>query len=319
MKYKILLVEQESAAAEKMIRTLEDLGHFVFFTSFYSEATHALESNRFDILIIDPVISNQDGVEVITHARDVHEHIVTFVLATPDNCANVLTTVQPMIYGYLYKPYNPDKMIQNISRVMSKKRRRQKYNILAIGAYPGDVEIGCGGTLAMHAYKGDNITIAILDMCKDPEGLEQMRASAKLLGAQLVVGNEHDYPGVSYSQYVMRFVEDIIHQSKPGIIYTHGDAEGLRKRKNIHMATMLAAQQAPIIYGYFSQSTTIEFQPSRFSDISSHVKDKQKLLDAYKSMKTVPHFSRSMTEATARYWGHFVGFTLVEPFELVRS
>lgn len=318
MKYKILLADQESASAKKMIKTLENLGNFVFFTSFYSEAIHTLESNKFDILIIDPLISNESGVDLINRAREIHEYIVVFVLATPDNCANILTTLQPFIYGYVYKPYDPDKIVQNISRIMSKKRRRQKYNILAIGAYPGDVEIGCGGTLSMHAFKGDNITIAILDAKSDPSALEDAKTSAKLLGAKLILGDETEYPGMSYSHYSLKFIEDVIYEYKPGVIYTHCTAEGLRKRKNINMATTLAAQQAPIVYGYLGQSSTIEFSPNHFGDISSHVKGKQKLLDSYKSKKTVPYFSRSMTEGTARYWGHFVGFTLVEPFEILK-
>jgi LmbE family N-acetylglucosaminyl deacetylase len=33
-------------------------------------------------------------------------------------------------------------------------------NVLALGAHPDDTEIGCGGTLALHADAGDRVTIA---------------------------------------------------------------------------------------------------------------------------------------------------------------
>ena len=33
-------------------------------------------------------------------------------------------------------------------------------NVLALGAHPDDAEIGCGGTLALHADAGDRVTIA---------------------------------------------------------------------------------------------------------------------------------------------------------------
>jgi len=38
-------------------------------------------------------------------------------------------------------------------------RRR---NVLAVGAHADDVEIGCGGTVALHARNGDNVIILIM-------------------------------------------------------------------------------------------------------------------------------------------------------------
>ncbi len=318
MKYKILLVEKENQMTSQLTTTLENLGHFIFSTCFYSDAAYALESNRFDILIIDPMISNENGEHIITLARSVHPHIVTFLLATPENCARILTTVQPYIFGYLYKPYTINQLIQRISQVMSRKHRRQKYNVLAIGAYLGDIEIGCGGSLAMHAYKGDHITLLVLDSERFGH-IDECKLTAKLLNASLTLGSEPEQVDMSYSAYMMQLIEKTIQQSKPGIIYTHCQSEGLRKRKDISLTTMLAAQQAPAIYGYFSQSTTIEFRPERFNDISAHIKDKQKLLECYTSQKNTTYFSREMIDANARYWGHYVGNTLVESFELLRG
>ena len=35
-------------------------------------------------------------------------------------------------------------------------------NILAIGAHPDDVELGCGATLAAHTARGDNVAMLIM-------------------------------------------------------------------------------------------------------------------------------------------------------------
>ncbi len=37
-------------------------------------------------------------------------------------------------------------------------------NILAIGAHPDDIEIGCGGTLIKYSKKGHNIFLMILTL-----------------------------------------------------------------------------------------------------------------------------------------------------------
>ena len=35
-------------------------------------------------------------------------------------------------------------------------------NVLAIGAHPDDVELGCGGTLAKHVARGDRVTLLVI-------------------------------------------------------------------------------------------------------------------------------------------------------------
>ena len=34
-------------------------------------------------------------------------------------------------------------------------------NILAIGAHFDDIELGCGGSLARHAFRGDNVYVYV--------------------------------------------------------------------------------------------------------------------------------------------------------------
>ena len=35
-------------------------------------------------------------------------------------------------------------------------------NVLAVGAHADDVEIGCGGTVALHARNGDKVILLIM-------------------------------------------------------------------------------------------------------------------------------------------------------------
>jgi len=38
----------------------------------------------------------------------------------------------------------------------------RKRNILAVGAHADDVEIGCGGTVAAHVQKGDQVILLVM-------------------------------------------------------------------------------------------------------------------------------------------------------------
>jgi len=69
--------------------------------------------------------------------------------------------------------------------------------VVAIGAHPDDIEIGCGATLALHAHQGDSITMLVMTSgergsCERRTRVaEQERASA-ILAARLVWGGFDD-------------------------------------------------------------------------------------------------------------------------------
>ena len=70
----------------------------------------------------------------------------------------------------------------------------EKFDVIAVGAHPDDVEIGCGGTLASLVQQG--VSVAIVDLtngeptpgCPDPEiRIAEAHAAAKVLGCQRII------------------------------------------------------------------------------------------------------------------------------------
>ena len=58
--------------------------------------------------------------------------------------------------------------------------------VLAVGAHPDDVELGCAGTLALHKLSGDKVYLLVLtkgEASGDPEVREkECKQVAKILG-----------------------------------------------------------------------------------------------------------------------------------------
>src|SRR5574341_1379383 len=107
----------------------------------------------------------------------------------------------------------------------------KKHNILAVGAHPDDVEIGCGGTAALHAKEGDRVYILIMakpfyadyrgDVLRsEKEGELEEKDGAKVLGGQLMnLGFENK--NVPYSSESVEAINKIIDDYKIDTIYTH--------------------------------------------------------------------------------------------------
>ena len=57
--------------------------------------------------------------------------------------------------------------------------------LMAVMAHPDDAEIWCGGTLIMHAAKGDDVRICTLSYAEDSQRGLEAEDSAKQMVAQL--------------------------------------------------------------------------------------------------------------------------------------
>ena len=108
--------------------------------------------------------------------------------------------------------------------------RKQK-NVLAVGAHADDVEIGCGGTIALHAKRGDNVILLIMSessytyydgkvlRTKEEAELEEKNA-AKILGVKKLINLGFKCKEVPYSVESIEAINRVIDKYKIDIIYT---------------------------------------------------------------------------------------------------
>ena len=70
-------------------------------------------------------------------------------------------------------------------------------NVVAVGAHPDDVELGCGATLLRHVARGDEVTILVMTTGQRGlvEGMsrpKEQQAAAAMLGVELCWGGFDD-------------------------------------------------------------------------------------------------------------------------------
>jgi LmbE family N-acetylglucosaminyl deacetylase len=195
--------------------------------------------------------------------------------------------------------------------------------VLAIGAHPDDVEIGCGGALARHTAQGDEVMILTLsrggiggDTTK--RALEAERA-AQLLGATLQLDNLPD-TRISDGVATIDLIQSVIRSFAPTHIYTHSQHDAHQDHRNVYAATIAASRGVKNVYSYQSPSSTVDFRPNHFVDISEYIDSKIVALAAHESqVARSTNLGREYMVATAVYWGRFVGHIMAEPMEVVRQ
>ena len=115
-------------------------------------------------------------------------------------------------------------------------------------------------------------------------------------------------------------IEAAIRDLHPTHVYTHSLEDTHQDHRAVHAASLVAARGVPNVYCYQTPSSTVEFKPHRFVDITHHIEQKIALIGAYKSqVDRMESIQPDVIVSTARYWGRFAGYVLAEPLRIVRQ
>jgi len=243
------------------------------------------------------------------------------------NTEVTLRALDTEIDGFLPKPINREQFIYKVREQLKRRSKDSSgqpgQKILAIGAHPDDVEIGCGGILIGHRNAGDEIGILTLSNGKcggdTSTRIEESRQAAEILGATLIMEDLEDTK-ISEGAVTIQVITNAIREFQPDIVYTHSENDAHQDHRNCHRATVVSARSVPRLQSYQSPSSTIQFMPSRFVDISKALEEKKELIACYRTQtEKCRYLKESLITSTAEYWGRFAGFGIVEPLEVIRT
>ncbi len=198
-------------------------------------------------------------------------------------------------------------------------------SVLAIGAHPDDVELGCGATLLAHAAAGDTVTMLVMTGGEngpgDPEqvggrALEQ-EAAARSLGARLVWGGLHDCL-LTADAATVALVERVLEETGADVVYVHAPDDSHQDHRAVASATQGAARRLSRVLHYQSPST-LSFTPTVYVDVTAHLTGKLHALGAHASQVELSAMVEpDAVVASARHWGAQARIGYAEAFAPTR-
>jgi CheY-like chemotaxis protein len=189
--------------------------------------------------------------------------------------------------------------------------------VLAVGARPGDVEMGCGGLLFKHRAEGHQVVVLTLAGGGDPNSdLAAAVRAAGILGAQLTsIGNENE--DALDLEEATGLLKSVIAESSPGMVYLPTAAAGAASAVESHRITLAAGEAVPNVLAYQCPSATLAFHPHLFVGVGPFIARKNEMLACYSELG-LANVGPELASATARYWGRFKDPEQVEPLEVIR-
>ncbi len=194
--------------------------------------------------------------------------------------------------------------------------------ILAVGAHPDDIELGCGATLLAHSARGDQISMLVLSQGEGgPQGVlsrtDEQEKAARVLGAALYWGDFEDGK-IDSGHCAVALVERVLEDSQADTVYVHVSRDSHQDHRATATATLAAARRVKRVLHYESP-TTHAFSPTLFVDVADHIDGKLAALRAHASQVTANGFvDLEAVEAQARYRGFQARMRFAEAFESSR-
>jgi len=194
--------------------------------------------------------------------------------------------------------------------------------ILAVGAHPDDVELGCGGTLCQAIKTGVRV-IAIFMTKGELSGVAKVRVKESI-DALSVLGVKEIYFGdfpdteVPNSRKAIDFLEQFSSKDNPDIVLTHTVNDIHQDHRQVGWLSMSAFRNVSRILAYETPRVTSTFSPNYFVDISECVDLKWKALKCHRSQKNKRYLAYESMVNLASFRGSQVNIPAAEAFEVVK-
>lgn len=186
--------------------------------------------------------------------------------------------------------------------------------VVVIGAHPDDAEIAMGGTIAKHVARGDEVHIVLVTL-GGVSGNPSARAKEAETGAK-ILGVDH-FHSLDYSvsklnspknHEFVRVIKKTMEEIMADRVYVHNPFDYHQVHVAVSNSVVAAAPRSvkQLIHHEYVSSTTHDFKPNAFVDITSYMDTKLESIKAHKSQahRIYMHPNVFVSMANFRYvWG----------------
>jgi two-component system, OmpR family, alkaline phosphatase synthesis response regulator PhoP len=122
-KASILLVEDEENLHEALKLNLELEGYSVSSATDGSEALRAIGQEYFDLVILDVMLPEVDGITVTETIRVHNNHVPILILSAKNTSADRVLGLKKGADDYLTKPFNLEELLLRVQKLIEKNKK----------------------------------------------------------------------------------------------------------------------------------------------------------------------------------------------------
>lgn len=195
--------------------------------------------------------------------------------------------------------------------------------ILALGAHPDDVELGCGGSIILARKSGVELHAAVMSRCEDeaPKSKADLRAKEFARACEVTGATPHLY-GLpdrelpEHRQEIMDILERLQEEVQPDLVFVPFIEDPHQDHSTVaHAAVRTFRRRETLLQYEILRYGGHTFTPSLFIDIEDTLEQKVRALKEYKSqLGTRAYFDEESFRSLARTRGAQSGYEYAEGF-----
>lgn len=191
--------------------------------------------------------------------------------------------------------------------------------IIAIGAHPDDIEIGCGGALAHHVKNGDHVRMIVMTGgerggASKEVRLAELKESARVLGIEDVVVLGYEDGHVPFNAESVMAIEAAMQGVEVARAYLPYPHEIHQDHHHTAGAALAACRNVPQILQYEGPSTHPDFQARFYVCIENVIEQKLEALKRYQSQGDKEFLKQESLKGLNRFRGYQARATYAEGF-----
>jgi len=198
--------------------------------------------------------------------------------------------------------------------------------VLALGAHPDDLELGCGATLAKLAARGAHITAVVFSQgdrgaAAHADRAQEARGALESLGVASVI--QHAFPDTRLHEQLNELIaaiESHVRELAPQRVYTMFEGDRHQDHRAIYQASAVACRRVPQILGYETPSSYPNFVPTVFEPVDDFIEKKVRALKMHRSQGERLYMHEDKIRSAAHFRGVQVDLGQTEgfiPYKLV--
>lgn len=317
--FRILLVEDAPDQSLLLSALLQKLGPFdVTLSQDGVQALERAQEGGFDLVLTDLNLPGMDGFELTRKLKSAFPDLPVLAATGYTDPNYVEGAYRAGVDALMTKPVDPEDLESRLRELLPRWRSggERPPTVIAVGARPGDVEVGCGASLAAHQAAGHDVLVFVLDS-GDERAASRARKASDHLGVRIVLADTASNGGDLDGRRLL--LRKVVDELKPTWAYLPSVSDRDSGRRDAHAVARAAMGRIPTVLAYATPSASLSFAPGVYRDVSRWMDTKLESLAIYADSDQRGETSPDFAVAQARYWGRFKDFSEVEPFELLDS
>jgi len=196
-------------------------------------------------------------------------------------------------------------------------------NVVGIGAHPDDIEIGSGGSIALHRDQGHTVHFVVVtsggELSDESRRERECERAAEVLDVDHLHFLRYTDTEVGYDGTLVKRIDDILEEVSADRVYIHSEKDTHQDHRNTALASIAAARNVDEVLSFESPSTRSSFAPQYYSPLPQAVLERKiEAIRAHESQSEKKYLESEAMQGLARFRGRQANARYAEAFQVIR-